>query len=149
MKTRVRIVWDEEGSADDTDFDYDTGLSTRPSDDASLRYDEDSIGLDGRSLAHTSGLGGKAIIGPVQATRSTGLQLAGGANFVSTPYEVILPLDSPSDIGIGAVVEVVWSEFPYSDPDLIDRQFVIRAAQGGTLSPARVFVAEEKVRGPV
>jgi len=148
MKTGIRVTFDAEGSTDD-EFDYNTGRVLKPLNDDELVYDEESIGLDGRSLAHYSGLGGKAIVAPVSAVRSVGLQIAGGSRFASAPYEIHVPLDAPDGVGIGAVVEVVASEFPYSDPELLDRQWVIRSVQAGTLSPARTYIAEERVRGLV
>jgi hypothetical protein len=148
MKTGVRVTFDPEGSADDS-FNYDTGGVYKPLNDDELVYDELSIGDGGRSLAHFSGLGGKAIVAPISAVRSTGLQIADGARFTNAPYEIHVPLDAPDAVGINAVVEVVASEFPYSDPALLERQFIIRVQLDGTLSPVRVYIAEERTRGQV
>lgn len=148
MKTGVRVAYDREGSADDA-FDYSTGAVYKPLNDDEIVYDELSIGDGGRPLVHYTGLGGKAIVAPISAVRSVGLQIADGARFTNAPYEIHVPLDAPNEVGINAVVEVVASEFPYSDPALLERQFVIRVQLDGTLHPVRVYIAEERRRGPV
>ena len=146
MVSGVRIVWDREGSADDQ-LDYDTGQVTRPDDDEEIVYDEYTVSAVGRSFAHESGLGGIALIAPIQMARSVGLQLAGGASLTSAPYEVWIPVDAPN-AGKGGIAECVYSEHPYSDPGLVGRQFTIREAQFGTLSAARVYIAEERNVAP-
>ena len=142
MVDACRVAWDPEGSADDA-FDYDTGTLVLPSGDAATAYDETSVGTDGRSLAHPSGLGGVCLVSSIQATRSVALQLAGGARLGTVPYEVSLPLDA-SEVGPGAVVLVTASR----DPGLVDRALVVRSVTYGTLQVARVLVCEERERGP-
>lgn len=146
MVSACRVEWDPEGSEDD-ETDLETGQVFRPLDDTQVIYDQHSLGDGGRSLAHESGLGGICYIGPIQATRSVGLQISGGARMTNAPYEIWLPLDAPFP-GNGAVVECTFSEYPYSDPGLVGRQWTVRDAQIGTLQPARVLVAEERIRTP-
>jgi hypothetical protein len=147
MVVGLRVQFDPEGVADDT-FDYQTGQVWKPLDDDQLVYDELSVGDGGRPLAHPSGVGGRAFVSPVSSVRSIGLQIVDGAQFSSTPYEIWVPLDAPTDVGVGAIAEVVHSEFPQSDPGLLGRQFKMHSVLGGAVTPARVFIAVERTRGP-
>jgi hypothetical protein len=146
MTSACRIEYDAEGSGDD-ETDLETGQVFRPLDDSALIYDQNSLGDGGRSLAHPSGLGGLCYIGPVQATRSVGLQIAGGARLTTAPYEIMIPLDGP-DVEVGAVIECTHSDFPTSDPALAGQQFTVRQVQTGSLQPARVLITEMRERGP-
>ena len=146
MTCGVRIAWDESGSADD-DFDYVTGRVLKPLNDEEIIYDEWSIGDGGRTLKHESGLGGRALVSPVSAVTAARMRASGGVPMTGTPYEIHIPLDAP-EVGNNAVVEVVASPFPFSDPLLLDRQFLIRTVETGSLLPARKFIAEERVRTP-
>jgi hypothetical protein len=143
-----RIVWDREGSTDDT-IDYDTGQPVRPVDDDEIIYDEHSLGTDGRPLGHRdaqgnlTGWGGKMLIAPLNATRAPLVQIAGGVELTSVPYELWVPVDTQT-AGAGGILELTYAS---QDPGLAGRQFRIRSAQFSTFGLARGYVAEERERG--
>lgn len=131
------VTFDAEGARDDV-LNRVTAVLEPPAGDASVIYNKDTQGEDGRSLADADDLGGKCKIKPASQSSIAQLVTEGGAQQIAEFYDVGLPIDSPL-LPNGADLVIVSSR---RDPENVGNLYRVRRPSFGTFTVQRKYLVE-------